>query len=109
MANNGLDKEYSCLKLLNKALFQEKLISREVFEIYDNRYSRKIVADSCLEAKMSLEQRQAKQKLDEKTRFFSMVLDQWHIHGPDWKAKMFTEAEKWKDQIENARLVLDLR
>ena len=107
MAQNDLDKEFAALSLLVKALYQEKLITREVYEVYASRYSRKL----CVEAeapRLSFEQLQLKQHLDEKTRQFSMVLDQWNLHGVEWRRKWVAEAQKCKDQVPTAKLVLDL-
>ena len=109
MAKNDLDKEYAALLLLVKSLYQERLIEKEVYEFYSSRYSQKLCAKIEVEApKLSVEALQAKQRLDEKTRQFSMVLDQWNIHGADWRRKWVVDAEKYKDQVEAARLILDL-
>jgi hypothetical protein len=106
MAKNDLGQEYAALLLLVKALYQERLIEKEVYEIYVSRYSRKLVVEQ--PQKLTAAELQEKQKVDEKTRYFSMVLDQWPIHGPDWHQKKLTEANEWKDQIPAAKLVLDL-
>lgn len=105
MAKNGLGQEYAALKLLNKAFYQEQLITKEVYEVYNYRYSRKLVNDN-LEAKMSLEMRQEKQRIEDMTRKFSMVLDQWEDHpDPLWRKRWLAEAEKWKDKILQAKQV----
>jgi hypothetical protein len=106
MAKNDLGQEYATLLLLVKALYQERLIEKEVYEIYVSRYSRKLVVEQ--PQKLTVTELQEKQKLDEKTRYFSMVLDQWHIHGPDWHQKKLTEAKEWQNRIPGAKLVLDL-
>ncbi|MGF3573538.1 MAG: hypothetical protein ACQXXG_09000 [Candidatus Bathyarchaeia archaeon] len=108
MAKHDLDKQYAVLHLLTKALHAEQLISREVYEVYSYRYSRKLVNDRSIEKMMTQEQIKEKQLIEEKTRIFSMVLDQWHIHNEEWRRKWVTEAEKWIDKIPNAKLVLDL-
>jgi hypothetical protein len=106
MAKHDLDKQFAILHLLTKALHAEQLISREVYEVYSYRYSRKLVSD--IEHVMTQEQLKEKQLIEQKARTFSMVLDQWHIHGEEWRRKWVLEAEKWKDKIPNAKLVLDL-
>jgi len=108
MAKHDLDKQYAILHLLTKALFTEQLIPREVYEVYSYRYSRKLVKDESLERVMTQEQLKEKQLIEQKTRQFSMVLDQWHLHGEEWRKKWIIEADKWKDKVTNAKLVLDL-
>lgn len=107
MAKNDLDKEYAALLLLVKSLYQEKLIEKEVYEVYTSRYSRKLCAEP-QPPKLSPEQLAEKQRLDEKMRYFSMVLDQWQIHGVEWRQKKVVEAESWKDRVQTAAYVVDL-
>jgi hypothetical protein len=106
MAKNDLDKEFAALLLLVKALYQERLIGKEVYEVYSSRYNRKLVVEH--PQKLTVLEMQEKQCLEEKTRQFSMVLDQWNLHGKEWRQKWIVEAEEWKDQIPTAKLVLDL-
>lgn len=107
MAKHDLDKEYAALHLLVKALYTEQLISKEVYEVFSYRYSRRLVRND-LERLMTQEQLRAKQELEHKAKLFSMVLDQWHLHGEEWRRKWIAEAEKWKDKVPNAQLILDL-
>lgn len=107
MAKHDLDKEYAALHLLVKALYGEQLISREVYEVFSFRYSRRLVRND-LERLMTQEQLRVKQELEHKAKLFSMVLDQWHLHGEDWRRKWIAEAEKWRDRVPSAQLVLDL-
>ncbi|MCX8151388.1 MAG: hypothetical protein N3D85_07830 [Candidatus Bathyarchaeota archaeon] len=107
MAKHDLDKQFAVLHLLTKALHSEQLISKEVYEVYSFRYSRKLVSNS-IERMMTQEQLKEKQLIEEKTRIFSMVLDQWHLHGEDWRNKWIKQAEEWKDKVPNAKLILDL-
>lgn len=108
MAKHDLDKEYATLHLLVKALYTEALITKEVYEVYSYRYSRKLVSDRSIERMMTQEQLKEKQLIEEKTRIFSMVLDQWNLHGEEWRKKWIMKAEEWKDKVPNAKLVLDL-
>lgn len=108
MANHDLDKEYAALSLLTKALYQDQLITREVYETYLFRYSRKLIASHNLESKMSAEQRLEKQRVEEKQRQFSMVLDQWQIHGLEWRKKWIETAKEWIGKVPNANLILEL-
>jgi len=64
-----IGKSYAGLLLITKALYQEKLISKEVNEKYLYRYSRKLVPEDQPQ-KMTAEEQKKKQKLDEKARSF---------------------------------------
>lgn len=108
MAKKGLGQEYAALNLLNKAVYQEQLITKEVYEVYNYRYSRKLVNDN-LEAKMSLEMRQEKQRIEDMTRKFKMVVDQWGDHpDPLWRQRWLKVAEEWKDRVPTAQLIIEL-
>jgi hypothetical protein len=102
-AKQELGKSYAGLLLVTKALYQEKLICREAYEKFLYRYSRKIVPPE-EPMRLTAEQLKEKQKLDEKTRTFSMLPSQWDIHpSQDWRKKWIMEAEKWQDKIPEAR------
>ena len=102
-AQKELGKSYAGLLLLTKAAYQEKLISREVYEKYLYRYSRKLVPEEEPQ-RLTSEQQKEKQKLDEKTRTFSMLSSQWDIHpDPEWRRRWIEEAEKWQDKSPEAR------
>jgi hypothetical protein len=82
------------------------MIDKNTYEKFSMRYSRKLVTEES--PKLSWGELQKKQKLDEKARQFSMVLDQWNIHGPEWRQRWIVEAEKFRDTVPAAKLVLDL-
>jgi len=112
MGANDQDKQYAALTLLLKSMRSENLITQEVYEFYRSRYGKTISSHPSnmnqTPKLFSKEMLQEKQKIDEKARYFSMILDQWHIHGVDWRQKKVVEAEQWKDQVQNAKLVIDL-
>ena len=99
-----IGKTYAGLLLLTKALYQEGLISKDVYEKYIYRYSRKLVPEEQPQ-KLSSEQQKEKQKLDEKARSFSMAFSQWSDDhpDPDWRQKWISQAEKWQDKIPEAK------
>jgi len=105
-AQKELGKSYAGLLLVTKAAYQEKLISREVYEKYLYRYSRKLVPEDEPQ-RLTSEQQREKQKLDEKARTFSILPSQWDIH-PDqkWRQRWIEEAEKWQDIIPEAKQFL---
>ena len=61
-AQKELGKSYAGLLLVTKAAYQEKLISKEVYEKYLYRYSRKLVPEEEPQ-KLTTEQQKEKQKL----------------------------------------------
>jgi hypothetical protein len=98
-----LGKSYAGLLLVTKAAYQEKLITKEIYEKYLYRYSRKLVPEEEPQ-KLTTQQQKEKQKLDEKTRTFSILPSQWEIHpDPQWRQRWINEAEKWQDQIPEAK------
>lgn len=104
MAKNDLDKEFAAQLLLVKALYQERLIGKEVYGIYVNRYSRKLISEES--PKLNEQELQEKQRLDEKTRAFNMALTQWRLFTPEVRQKWLVEAEKWKDKIPAAKKLI---
>lgn len=107
-----ISKSAALLLLITKGAYQfnvkqEPLIDEATYEKLTLRYSRKLIPE-IEPPKLSIEQLQEKQHIDERSRYFSMVLDQWRIHGVEWRKKKLAEAEKWKDRIPAAKLVLDL-
>lgn len=99
-----LGKPYAGLLLITKAVYQEQLITKEVYEKYMYRYSRKLVPEEKLQ-KLTTEQQKEKQKLDEKARSFSAAFSQWNDPHPsrDWRQRWINEAEKWKDKMPEAK------
>jgi hypothetical protein len=55
----------------------------------------------------TIEQTKKNELLESKDRVFKMMLDQWDIHSDlNWRIKATAQAEKWKDKLESARLLL---
>ena len=87
-----LGKSYAGLLLVTKAAYQEKLISREVYEKYLYRYSRKLVQEEQPQ-RLATEQQKEKQKLDEKARTFNILPSQWGIHpDQEWRRRWINDA-----------------
>jgi hypothetical protein len=57
---------------------------------------------------LAIEQLREKQLLEQKDKQFEGMLELWvfHCSNPEWRSKVFNEAEKWKDRLESARLLL---
>ena len=60
-----LGKSYAGLLLITKAAYQEQLITKEVYEKYLYRYSRKLVPAE-QPRKLTTEEQKEKQKMDQK-------------------------------------------
>lgn len=106
-ADKQLGRSYPVLYALNEGLYKLGYISKEVHEIYEKRYSEKLIHT---EPRPLTKQEQEEQRLlEEKTKTFSMVLQQWNDHpSSDWRRKWVEEARKYCDRIQNARLILAL-
>ena len=101
-----IGKSYAGLLLLTKAAYQEKLITREDYEKFQYRYSRKLVAEEQPQ-KLTSEQQKEKQKMDEKARTFSLLISQWELHTKlEWRQRWIDEAQKWQDKIPEAKQLL---
>jgi len=80
-----IGKTYAGLLLLTKALYQENLITKEIYEKFVYSYSRKLVPEEQPQ-KLTTEQQKIKQKLDEKARSFGATYSQWNTHyDPEWR------------------------
>ena len=101
-----IGKTYAGLLLLTKALYQENLITKDVYEKFVYRYSRKLVPEEQPQ-KLTTEQQKVKQKLDEKARTFSSLISQWELHPSiEWRQRWIIEAQKWQDKIPEANQFL---
>jgi len=98
-----ISRFYAGLLLITKATYQEQLITKEVYEKFLFRYSRKLVPEEQPQ-KLTLEQQKNKQKLDEKARSFGAAYDQWNIHhDPKWRQWWINEAKKWQYILPEAK------
>jgi len=108
-ADKQLGRSYPVLYALNEGLYKLGYISKETHEIYEKRYSEKLIHEG---PKPPTKQEQEEQRLiEEKTRTFSMVLEQWNEKhpSPDWHNRWIIEAEKYVDRVPSAKLILALR
>ena len=102
-----IGRSYAGLLLLTKAVYQEQLITKEEYEKYLYRYSRKLVPEE-QPKKLTSEEQKVKQKQDEKARTFAMLASQWELHpSQEWRQRWISEAEKWQDQIPEAKALLN--
>ncbi len=98
-----IGKTYAGLLLLTKALYQENLITKEVYEKFVYRYSRKLLLEEQPQ-KLTTEQQKNKQKLDEKTRSFGATYSQLTTHlDPKYRLWWIEEAKKYQDTMPEAK------
>lgn len=103
-ADKGLGRSFAGLLPLTEGMYQLGYISKEVYEEHFKKYSQPLVSKTPLTS----EQIREKQILKQKEGYFKRALDQWDIHPqPSWRYKVFVQAEKWKDKVASAQLILD--
>jgi hypothetical protein len=113
-AEKELGESYALLLLITKALYQEHKISREVYELYTQRYSCKLVPP-IQPLKLTASELKEQQKLEEKRRWFTSVKTEFFMDhrplasGRSWREDVLGEAEKYKDKLPEAAEVLELR
>ena len=104
---------YALLQLITRGFYQDKKISREVYEFFMERYSRKL-PPSIPEHKLTGPELREQQKLEEKRRWFVMAKDQFFLDhrpltsGKTWREYVLDEAEKYKDKLPVAVEILNL-
>ena len=106
MAKNDLDKEFAGLCLLSKSLRSEGFLSEDDYKESIHRYNRPVY--KMVEPRqLTHEELNEKQKVDEKTRVFRMVLDQWYYkdHRPGWKHSWIEEAKEWPMIAEAIKII----
>jgi hypothetical protein len=108
-AEKELGRSYAGLYLLNDALFRHGCISQETYKIYEQKYGEKLVKAKEVESKPLMKVKMEEdQKLKDLDKQFKNAVDQWELHPSiEWRRKWVKLAEKWKDKIPNAKLVLE--
>lgn len=102
-----LGRSFSGLIIFIEGLHSLGFISTEIYEAHVKKYSEKLVAEN---KPLTPEQLKEKETLEAKNRFFKEALAQWPIHkDPSWRLKIYGQAEQWKEKLESARLIADLR
>ena len=91
-----IGKSYAGFLLITKAVYQEQLITKETYEKYLYRYSRKLVPEE-QQQKLTAEQQKDKQKMDEKARSFPRPTANGTCIRTEWRQWWINEAKKWQD------------
>ena len=101
-ADKELGQSYAGLYALNEGLHALKYLSDEDYQTFKKRYSDKLVNDH--QERNSELDHQAQKEIESMTRYFSMVIDQWHLHpNSEWRSKQLKKAKEYANRIPNAR------
>lgn len=107
-ADKGLGRSYAGLLPFTEGLYRLGYLDQNAYLSHVKKYSEKLVRDTDSKH-LSKEQLNEQKVLEEKSRLFTMLLDQWDQHlSPAWRISWIKEAQKYQDKIPNAKLVLEL-
>jgi hypothetical protein len=105
-ADKGLGRSYAGLLPFTEGMYHLGYISKEIYETHARKYSEQLATKEPLTPK----QLDERQRLEQKDKYFRQVLEQWVIHdNVEWRKKILKQAEEWKDKLQSARQLLDLR
>jgi hypothetical protein len=105
-ADKGLGRSYAGLLPFTEGMYHLGYISKEIYETHAKKYSEQLATKEPLTPK----QLDERQRLEQKDKYFRQVLEQWVIHdNVEWRKKILKQAEEWKDKLQSARQLLDLR
>jgi hypothetical protein len=107
-AHKEMGQSYAGLYALTEGLHVLKYLSDGDYQIFKERYSDKLVDDPNAKCIKELGQ-QAQREIESMTRYFSTVIDQWHLHpSSEWRNKQLKKAKEYANRIEAAKAVLNL-
>ena len=107
-AEMELGQSYAALLIYNEGLHSLKKISEEDYQVNRKRYSQKLV-DESQQRLIPLADQQAVKEIESMTKYFSMVLDQWHLHcNSDWRGRQLKKAQEYANRVPNAKYVIEL-
>ena len=103
-----LGQSYAGLYVLNEGLHALKYLCDDDYQVFKKRYSEKLVDDQQNKptAEVNL---QAQKEIENMTRYFCMVLDQWHLHpNSECRSRQLKKAHEYANRVPNAKFILDL-
>ena len=105
-----IDKIYCCQQHIIKSLYCESKITEEVYKKYMQQFSKKITCNIEAPKPLTYADMQAKQKIDEETRYFRDIKTrEWSLHlKPEWRQKVANNAKQWAPKIPEAAEVLEI-
>jgi hypothetical protein len=102
--DKDLGRSYAGLLPYVEGLYRMGYITKDVYDLHFKKYSEPLGEKASV---LSPERKKQQDNLESKDRQFKMMLEQWDQHAsPEWRMRVFADAEKWKDKIESARLLL---
>lgn len=108
-ADKQLGRVFPALYAINEGLYHLGYTSKEVYQRYEKRYSEKLIQEEPeVLTKAEIDEQK---RIEELEKLFSRVIEQWNLSRAnlqEWRAKCVKQAEKWKDKVPNAKLVLAL-
>jgi hypothetical protein len=107
-ADKELGQSYAALYALNEGLHALNYLNDEDYQFFQKRYSDKLVLDE-QQKKCEAINNQAQKEIDNMTRYFSMVIDQWNLHSSfEWRSKQLKKAKEYENRVPNAKNVIEL-
>jgi hypothetical protein len=106
-----IGKSAAILDMINEGLFQRGFISETVYVEMKRKYERSLleIVKKKKQEPITHQQLVEQNELKKKEKLFSEVIEQWTIHPSlKWRNNWTKEAEKWKDRVPNAKLILAL-
>jgi hypothetical protein len=106
-----IGKSAAILDMINEGLFNGGFISETVYAELKRKYERKLleIVKKKKQEPITHEQMIEQQELKKQEKLFSEVIEQWTLHPSlKWRNNWAKEAEKWKDKIPNAKIILAL-
>ena len=103
-----LGPSYAGLLIYNEGLHSLGKINDEDYLVNKKRYSKKLVEESQQKLIPDVDP-QAVKEIEDMKRYFSMVIDQWHLHSSsDWRSKQLKRAREYANRVPNAKYVIEL-
>jgi hypothetical protein len=102
-----IGQTYASLLIYNEGLHEMGQISEQEYQLNKIKYSKKLVEAPV--NPLSREQLKEKERLESMQRTFQAVLIDWENNGrpQSWRDQWIRQAEKYKDQIPEAKQLLD--
>jgi len=101
-----LGQSYGALYALTEGLHTLNYLKDKDYETFKKRYSVKLVEEE--QDKPEIDP-QAQKEIQNMTRTFEMVLDQWRLHpNSEWRSKWLKKAAQYANRIPAAEAVLAL-
>lgn len=105
-ADKGLGRVYPVLYTINEGLYKLGYIKKEVYEIYEKKYSEPLIQEK--PKPLTKERLEEQKKLRELEKLFSQVIERWPKLSEKARIKHIAKAKTCLENVPNAKLVLAL-